>query len=397
MKRRSMICMAILLFLTGCVPTLDRGEEEIIIVEETDEMEEQQFIITPTIDTPENFYRNVLDESGTYLRSQARGVVAHAMNNRIDINQFEVGLMEIASANFDQSEFYFREGSYLTGETINRWLRRFDPEDQRNTDGLNPPLAEGESDEDQMRENPLVLSNVLEHNYFYGSAEEGVNLGGVVVGLALRSVYYFRTEVVGDDGIVRYHFHEETLDLDEVEEQGKEIAQEVVERLRGMAEELREVPITVALYQEEPRGSIVPGSFIAMTQLGEGETMIGEWEAINEQFLFFPSRAARDAYPNQSNVFSQFKTEVEDFFGRSMGVVGKGRYKNDTLEELSIEFNLQSHGKAEIIALTQFISGRVSENFSSDVPVYVYVNSINGPESIIVQYPENEPHIHIYK
>ncbi|WP_178075393.1 CamS family sex pheromone protein, partial [Pseudomonas sp. 2822-17] len=135
-KKFSFICFALLLVLTGCIHSLDRGEEEIIIVEETDEVDEQQYLITPTIDSPENFYRTVLLD-GEYQRSPSRGVVADAMNNRIDMDQFEVGLMEIASTQYDQSEFFFREGTYLEGDTINRWLRRYNPAESRYSDGLN--------------------------------------------------------------------------------------------------------------------------------------------------------------------------------------------------------------------------------------------------------------------
>ncbi|MDQ0254054.1 protein involved in sex pheromone biosynthesis [Evansella vedderi] len=389
----SLIVGSFLLLLSGCIPVLDRGEEEdIIIVEETEDSEEQHYVITPTIDTPENFYRNVLNE-GRYNRSPARGNVADAMNNRIDINQFELGLMEIATAHFPQSDYYFQEGQFLTGDTINSWLRRYDSSETRYMYGLNPPLGEGETDEERMRSNPLILSNVMEHNYWYGSEEEGVNLGGVVIGLALRSVYYFRTE--DEEG--RYHFHEEPLDLEMVEREGRAMAQEVVSRLRN-DERIGDTPITIALFQEQRRGSIVPGSFIAMAELGEGQTTIQNWEPINEQFVFFPSNQGRNTDPNLSNTFSQFRTDVEEFFGRTIGIVGKGRYKNDSLDELTIEFNMQSHGKAEIIALTQFVSGRLNSMFDQiQAPIYVYFNSINGPESLIVRHPDREPYIHIYK
>ncbi|MCD8510391.1 MAG: CamS family sex pheromone protein [Bacillus sp. (in: Bacteria)] len=396
-RKISLIFGSLLLLVSGCIPVLDRGgEEEIIVVEETDDSEEQHYFITPTIDTPENYYRNVLRD-GRYDRSPSRGVVAPSMNNRIDINQFEIGLMEIAMANFSQDQYYFREGQYLTGDTINSWLRRYDPEVTRYMYGLNPPLPEGDDDresmEERMREAPLILSHVMEHNYLTGSEEEGVNLGGVVIGLALKSVYYFRTE--DEDG--GYHFHEQPLDLERVEREGKQMAQEVVSRLRNN-ENIGDVPITIALYQERRRGAIVPGSFIAMTQLGEGQTTIQNWEQINEHFMFFPSREARSADPNLSSAFSQLNTDVEDFFGRNVGIVGKGRYKNDRIEELTIDFNLQSHGKAEIIALTQFVSGRINSNFASlQVPIYVYFTSINGPESLIVQYPDRDPFIHVYK
>ncbi|UCZ53804.1 CamS family sex pheromone protein [Bacillus shivajii] len=415
-KQISLLSVSFLLILSGCIPALERGEEDVIVVEETDEGEEQQYVITPTIDTPEQFYRNVLVD-GKYHRSHTRGNVAHAMNNRIDINQFEVGLLEIAMGQYDSSQYYFQEGQFLDSGTINSWLRRYDPTESRYENGLNPSLGywqdiennaeyetiqdviEDESREDRehrMRYNPLVLSHVMEHNYFYGNEEDGLHLGGVVLGIGLRSVYYFHTD---DEDGGRY-FHEQPLDHPDIDidpiEYGKEAAQVMIERLRE-EEGLEEEPITIALYQEERSGSIVPGSFISMTQVGEGETTIQNWEPIDEQFFFFPSRAANDSLPNQASAFSQFKSDVEGFYDRTIGVVGKGRYKNESLEEMKIEINLQTSRKPEIIALTQFVSGRLSNTFSDQAPVYVYIESVSGPESLIVKYPEEEPYVHIYK
>lgn len=381
------------------MPSVERSEEDVIVIEETEEEEEQEYIITPTIDTAENYYRNVLKD-GVYHRSEARGIVNDAMNNRLDINQFELGLIEIATGIFDQETYYFQEGQFLDGELINSWLSRYkEPEENEdgdmvggNLEGLNPALAEVDNKEEQMRENPLVLSHVMEHNYYSGNEEDGVNLGGVVIGLSLRDVYYFRTE--DEDGGL--YFHEEDLDAEETVQAGKEIAQEILVRLREM-EGLEEVPITFALYQEEKRGSVEPGTFVTMTEVGEGEADIQDWNAVSEDFIVFPSSEASETQPELSSAFSQFREDVEEFFDRSVGVVGRGRYKDERLEELTIELNLQSHGKAEIVALTQFISGRLESTFATQSPIYVYLKSVNGTESIIILYPDQEPYVHIYK
>ncbi|WP_183041074.1 CamS family sex pheromone protein [Salipaludibacillus neizhouensis] len=388
-KKISIIGLGFVILLSGCMPSVERSEEDVIVIEETEEEEEQEYIITPTIDTAENYYRNVLKD-GVYHRSEARGNVAHAMNNTVDINQFELGLIEIATGFFEQENYYFQEGQFLNGELINSWLRRYDEED--NPLGLNPALAEGDSKEEEMRGNPLVLSHVMEHNYYSGNEEDGVNLGGVVIGLSLRDVYYFRTE----DEDERYYFHEEDLDAEETIQAGKEIAQEILVRIREM-EGLAEVPITFALYQEEKRGSVEPGTFISMTEVGKGEADIQDWNAVSEDFIVFPSSEASETQPELSSAFSQFREDVEEFFDRSVGVVGRGRYKDERLEELTIELNLQSHGKAEIVALTQFISGRLESTFATQSPIYVYLKSINGTESIIILYPDQEPYVHIYK
>ena len=387
----AIIFVSMTLLLTACIPMLDRDDEDIIIVEETNNEEGRQYVITPTIDTPENYYRNVL-EDGRYARSDARGTVAPYMSNRLDLNQFEFGLMEIATTAFEQDKYFFREGQFLTGDRINSWLRRHDPDVARNAEGLNPPPANESTDEESLRKSPIVLSHIMEHNYLSGNEAEGVQIGGVVIGLSLQSVYYFRTE----DEAGRYYFHEQTLDLDKVEEQGKEIAQEVLKRFRGMSG-LEEVPISIALYQEQDRGSIVPGSFISMTHVGAGETEIASWEDLDEYFLIFPSSAGIEAHPDIATNISRFTEDIEGFFNRNVGVVGKGRFKGGALEELVIELNLQAHGKAEIVALTQYISGKIKNISTSRAPIYVYVNSVNGQESIVVQYPDQQAFTHIYK
>ncbi|WP_096438913.1 CamS family sex pheromone protein [Alteribacter populi] len=388
-KRLGVLSIVGLLVLSGCLPALER-EEEVIVVEDENEEDEYEYVITPTLETPENYYRNVLRD-GAYQRSPARGNVAHSMNNRIDIDQFEVGLMEIASANFSQDDYYFQEGEFLNGNTINSWLRRYDPSEERYEHGLNPSLGDGDDLEEQMRKNPAYLSHIMEHNYMYEEGEDGVQLGGVVIGLGLRSIYYFRTE--DDEG--RYLFHEEALDDEEVEAAGKEMAQEVLERLRSL-EELQDVPIVIALYQEEKQNSLVPGSFIAMAESNSG-TELGGWEQINEEFYFFPSNAATENRRDQAEAFNQFKNDVDDFFDHSIGVVGRARYKNNDIQEMKIDVNLQSHGKAEIIALTQFISGRLSSTFTFDASIHVYLESVSGTEALIVQYPGEEPFVHVYQ
>ncbi|MBB5172548.1 CamS family sex pheromone protein [Texcoconibacillus texcoconensis] len=404
--KKGLVAVASLLMLTGCNDMGD-SEEEVIVVEETAEEEEQQYVVTPTIQTPENFYRNVLVD-GTYQHSEARGNVAHAMNNRIDIDQFEVGLMEIASSQFPQEEYYFQEGRLLDGETINSWLRRYDPSEERYQFGLNPTLPslgagedededeegkteeeEDKTDEELMRENPAYLSHIMEHNYVLEAEDDGVQLGGIVIGLSLRSVYYFRT--VDEEG--GYWFHQEELDPQEVEAAGREMADEVVSRMRQF-QEIEDVPITVALYQEERRDAIVPGNFIAVGDAGVGDH-IEEWEPVDEEFHFFPPRSS-DAPSAQASEFNNFKADIEDFFEDNIGVVGKGRYKNNDLQEFSIDINLQSHGQAEVIALTQFISGRLDQHFTFNAPIDILIQSTNGPEALIVEHPDQEPFVHIY-
>ncbi|AOM83922.1 CamS family sex pheromone protein [Salisediminibacterium beveridgei] len=381
-----------LFMLSGCLQQADEEEEQDVIVVEETEDEESEVVFTPTVDSDDNFYRTVL-EDGTYYRSDARGVVSDAFRNRVDLDHFERGLTELASGVYSTDEYYFTEGQQLSGDLINSWIRRYDPEIENELQrGLNPELAGSDDDpmDERMRDAPLMISHIMEHNYWRGSEEEGAQLDGIMIGIGLRAVYYFNT--TNEDGTI--NFYEESLDESEVQEYGREQAQVILNRLRSR-EDLQDVPISFALYQEKPDGAVAPGGFTAFAQVDGGSLQIGGWEDIDENFIVFPSSEASSYDANLSNQMSQFREEVEDFFDRKIGAVGVGRYNNDILEELTIELNLQSHGQAEIIALSQFISDRLNEVLTVQVPIKVYVESINGMEAIIIQHPDEEPFMHV--
>jgi protein involved in sex pheromone biosynthesis len=82
--------------------------------------------------------------------SGARGQVVGDLNTRLDVDEFETGLMRLASEQFPTDDYLFQEGQYLDGKTVNKWLERkrtsnqlkeekMKPEDNI---GLNPPISD---------------------------------------------------------------------------------------------------------------------------------------------------------------------------------------------------------------------------------------------------------------
>lgn len=399
MKKLGIGLLLLIVVLTGCTGILER-EEDIIVIEETEEQEEAQVIISPNLNTPENYYRTVLQE-GDYLHSEARGLVPHAINNRIDINQLEIGLMELASTRFPQSDFYFQEGQYLEGIAINSWLRRHDPELKGYSEGLNPPLPEMEENFGQMEtweqvrhertrheSAPSYLSHLMEHNYLQETENGSIELSGLVLGISINSVYYYQTENYGP-------VYDVQLEDKDIFEAGKAIASEVLTRVRER-DNLANVPIVIAIYKEAPRQSIVPGTFMAMTVV-EPDKRIESWESINDAHYFFPSSQATRDHREDATRFDSFKKDIDDFFDNYSGVVGKGRYKNDQIQELTIDINLETNGKAEVIAMTQYITDRLKKHFPPALRMQIYLNSLEGAESIIVRHANEEPFVHIYR
>lgn len=401
MKKLGSGLLLLIVVLTGCMGILER-EEDIIVIDETEELEEeqQQVVISPNLNTPENYYRTVLQE-GDYRHSEARGLVPHAISNRIDINKVEIGLMELASTRFPQSDFFFQEGQYIEGAVINRWLRRFDPDIEKYSEGLNPPLPKTEENVEQMEpgeqvslertrheSEPAYLSHLMEHNYLRETKNGTIELSGLVLGISLNSVYYYQTEDYGP-------VYDVQLEAEEILEAGKAIASEVLARVRER-DNLADVPIVIALYKEAPRQSIVPGKFMAITVV-EPEKRIESWEAINDAHYFFPSRQATTDHRIDASRFDSFKEDIDSFFDNYSGVVGKARYKNNQIQELTIDINLQTNSKAEVIAMTQYITDRLKKYFPETLTVQIYLTSLEGAEAIVVRHANEDPFIHIYR
>ncbi|WP_339193449.1 CamS family sex pheromone protein [Aeribacillus sp. FSL W8-0870] len=383
MKKLLIIAAACMAVLSAC--SQDIGEPE-QIVQETEESTEEKAII-PKYRISEDYYKMLVP----FKTSEARGLVASNLNTRFDIDEFETGLMRMASDKFPTDKYVFQEGQYLDKKTVQNWLGRKlegkDLEEAKRKDksfkneGLNPPESSEKS--------PIYVTHILEHNYLVKKDEKTLELGGVSIGLALNSVYYYRTE----DGIQK----ENKIDKATVEKKGKEIAQVVVKRLRNI-EGLEKVPIVVSLYEQAPKSSIVPGHFFARTIVDGGSENIGKWENINEEYYFFPSEEGTKKKPDDANTFKRLKGDIEDFFPNYTGIIGKAFYQDGEMKQMKIEIPVQFYGKTEVIAFTQFLTGKVVEYYKDYISLEVTINSSRGPEALIVREPGQEkPTVHVFQ
>jgi len=383
LKKLLIIAAACMAVLSAC--SQDIGEPE-QIVQETEESTEEKAII-PKYRISEDYYKMLVP----FKTSEARGLVASNLNTRFDVDEFETGLMRMASDKFPTDKYVFQEGQYLDKKTVQNWLSRKlegkDLEEAKKKDksfkneGLNPPESSEKS--------PIYVTHILEHNYLVKKDEKTLELGGVSIGLALNSVYYYRTE----DGIQK----ENKIDKATIEKKGKEIAQVVVKRLRDI-EGLEKVPIVVSLYEQAPKSSIVPGHFFARTIVDGGSENIGKWENINEEYYFFPSEEGTKKKPDDANTFKRLKGDIEDFFPNYTGVIGKAFYQDGEMKQMKIEIPVQFYGKTEVIAFTQFLTGKVVEYYKNYISLEVTINSSRGPEALIVREPgQDKPTVHVFQ
>lgn len=389
MKRIVAACSIVLLLLSGCLPGAPETEPQ--IVEEG--KEDEEVIISRDIDTTDRYYRSVLP----FYASDSRGFILDGVDNRLDIDEFEMGLIRLSQTVFDPDDYFIRDGQILQKNDIQEWINRRSKDSPK---GLNQAL--GVSDSASVKEkleanknNPRYLSFVLEQNYMVEKGDN-IELGGITIGISLNSIYYY--SVKDNEG----NIHSGEVDLRENEkkivEEGKEMAQQVVNDLREK-QDAQDVPILVALYIEESRESLVPGRFVSVASVGSGKSAIGSWDDLDERHYLFPSAEVTKDHRSDAEQFNNFKAKVESFFPNFTGVIGKGFYKNGELQKMVVEIPVQFHGKSELIAFTQYVTDIVASQFlGDDIPLEVNITSMDKQEAVIVKTPEREdPFVHIYR
>ncbi|WP_026701528.1 CamS family sex pheromone protein [Salibacterium aidingense] len=390
-RKSAILASASFLLLAGCIPGWepDDGEEGVDIEQEEETTEDGEVEVSPEIPSLDNYYRSILQD-GEYISGAAREFHRDVMYNRMDLERIEVGMQELATEEFNQEDYFFREGQFIGGSELNNWVRR---QSGDNEAGLNPPLGEG-GFEEQESSQPRPLSNIIEHNYVVENNEGNLQVGGIVIGLSMNSIYYFRKH--NEDGTYG-PWLQEAISREESLQAAKEIASQVLERLRREDREngaLRSVPIMFAVFREAPRDSSVPGNFIA-TGTAQPEEEVNNWQNLNEDHLLFPSSEATEKQREDAEAFNQFRDEVNDFFENFVGVVGEGYYQNGEWRELSVEIPITFYSETEIIAFTQHVTDKVEQRFP-DLSVEVEINSSKGAEALIVKEPGEEPYIHVY-
>ncbi|MUV38601.1 putative lipoprotein YerH [Lentibacillus sp. JNUCC-1] len=373
MKKLAIGIMSLFLVVTGCVPNMNQEEE---VVEKEDEPKEEPSIVTSYQLNEEN-YRTILP----YKTSAARGVITDQVANRVDIDEMEEGLKRLSKSHFDPEKYFFREGQYLSN--VKTLIDQLNPDKDPFDDKEDVSLK---AKADYQKENPRYLSHILEQNFLKKNEDNTVEVVGVSIALALKSVYHFTV-----DG----HQYSKKLDKKKALQAGKEDAQAILEELRKN-EELQNVPIMIALYQEEDQASPVPGNYEAVTYAEPPGRMVGDWEQVKEENILFPSKEAEEKYFDDYQMMKRFGEGIAEFFPNYVGYVGKGFYIDENLKQLNIEIPIEFYGKGESVGFTQYVYGLVKETFGTQYDLQIEVTSENRTESLIYRKAgEDEPNVYI--
>lgn len=396
MKKRIFIVVGLSLALAACGPNNDDSQSsQDTSSEKTNDVKK---IVTDKNVQGEN-YRTILP----FKESQARGLTQENMSNNFNGEDFESGLLEISKEVYPTDEFLYQDGQFLDKKTIQAYLKpklsktELDKMSDKEKEahqasenlGLNPSVN-GEKNEEKIAKNtPQVLSNILEQNFYDNGDTEGKDIKGLTIGLAMNQVYYYQKEKYGETFSVN-------LDKKKVEQQGQEMAEEMLSRLREN-DELKDIPITFAIYMQSGKDQIIPGSFVSYATSEENGEKLKEWNKVNEQTVLVPSSEASDLNEQINANFRDFNDSLQAYFTNFTQAVGKAKFKDKKLQSLSIDLPIDYYGKAELIGITQYVTQLAEKDFGKVEEYEIHIKDGNASRALITKTKDDkEPQVHIY-
>jgi len=347
-----------------------------------------------------DYYRTLLP----FKESQARGLTSSNMTSAYNGDAFETGLFRISRKVFSPDDYLFRDGQLLNKNAVESYLEpQFTKQeiDAMNEDtriernayanfGLNPS-HKGETDPEKIAEqSPAYLSHILEQDYFTERDAKKEKISGMTIGLAMNSVYYYQKEQYGE-------IYARQLNEKESEKKGKEMAEEILSRLR-VKSELKEIPITFAIFIQSSSESIVPGHFVSYSVSEKGSKSVGKWKNVNEEYTLLPSSEAGELNKKLNNDFKQFNDSLQSFFPNFTQAIGTGYFVDDKVREVTINVPLDYYGRAEVVGVTQYISDLSMKYFSNLDNLEISIVDSDKPLALITKTKDDKhPEIYVYK
>lgn len=399
MKRTIILFISAILVLTACGNNDEKSKEQSNEKEQQKESGSVKEIATDKNVQGDN-YRTILP----FKESQARGLLQDNMANSYNGEDFENGLLDLSKTVFPTDDYLYQDGQYLDKDMINAFLNpkytkdevnKMDESDRKEKKanenlGLNPS-HKGETDPEKIAEqSPAYLSNILEQDFYASGDTKGKKIKGMTIGLAMNSTYYYQKEKDGET-------YSKDLDDKEIEKQGKQMAEELLSRIREN-KDLKEIPIHFAIYKQSGENSIVPGEFIAGTTVEDGKTRINDWKDINQKTALLPSEEAGELDENLNSDFKQFNDNLQTYFNNFTQAVGTVKFDNKKAKQLSVDLPIDYYGKAETIGITQYVTEQADKYFDGIDEYEIHIKDGNNPKALISKTKDDkEPQVHIYK
>ncbi|USQ69226.1 CamS family sex pheromone protein [Companilactobacillus allii] len=312
---------------------------------------------------------DVLMSNGKYKTSAISGITASDNSNTFNSRSFESGLLNLSKQQFSTNSYVFQEGQVLSAATVTDWLGR---KSKKNPTGLNPASNGSKS---ETKRAPMYFQQMLEEDYL--QKQDGkYKLAGISIGIAMNKIDYYQKKQYGAT-------YQTTITREEQKTEGQRVAKEVVKRLRKRSN-VGNIPITVGLYSVAPEDTLVGGTYFQYSVSKSGD--LGNFKDLGYKNQVLPVVNDETAINSgDSDSFSNFKDNIQDYFPNLSGVTAQAHYDGTTLKSMDITINTQFDGLAQVTSFTQFVQQSASKYLPTNVDLDINIQTVDSQQAVVTR------------
>lgn len=342
MKKLLIVCLC-LLMMTGCSSS------------DSDKKEKSSTDTSSTDSLDNSFYPMV--NLGTNLIRENYYADFYSSDDFQNIGR---ELQILATEHFSTSEYYMSEGLQLVKKDKDKLLKRADdPKQYPYT--LQPD--KGSSLEDV--QNPAMVENICEQDLYVKNGTD-YTLSGMAIAI-----------IVDPTGGSDHRLSDNTIN-----NFGKQAIEKLYQYLQSK-KDLKDVPVLIAVYQENVNSeNSYNGKFILSSYCTGGS--VGDIHSLDYDTYIFTSDDATNADESTASQFSVFKNNLKNASTEAIGVIGYGKYRNNTIQSLKIQLTVNVKTYTELIYLIELAADEMDSRFTG-FDCYAVVNDQDGLKAVIIK------------
>ncbi|MED3123557.1 CamS family sex pheromone protein [Bacillus wiedmannii] len=331
MKKMALSFAVVSLLLGACSNNTISKKDEVI------QKDTKEKSMIPRTAVSKDYYRTVIP-----LKEQKVINTANIKtNSKLDLAEYENGLMNIAAQQFDTESHVLQLSQYIPEKLVDELVAKVEAP---------------------------ILTNIIEQDYFGKQNSNELSLSGVVIGLAMSS----------------------SVSNEEAMSKGAEVAKQLIEAI-NKNEKYNKSPITFAIFKQESTSSLKNGTYIASATVQKNDTNIGNWSTIDEQAYSYPSDEFKQAHGEDNTKITEFADAMKGFStGDFIPVNAKVSYKKNQMDALNMNIVIKYNGKTELMALTQMAAQSMLDKLPKDAKVQLQIKSESKIEAIIIKEKNSE-------
>ncbi|MFP3378204.1 CamS family sex pheromone protein [Bacillus sp. SIMBA_069] len=331
MKKMALSFAVVSLLLGACSNNTISKKDEVI------QKDTKEKSMIPRTAVSKDYYRTVIP-----LKEQKVINTANIKtNSKLDLAEYENGLMNIAAQQFDTESHVLQLSQYIPEKLVDELVAKVEAP---------------------------ILTNIIEQDYFGKQNSNELSLSGVVIGLAMSS----------------------SVSNEEAMSKGAEVAKQLIEAI-NKNDKYNKSPITFAIFKQESTSSLKNGTYIASATVQKNDTNIGNWSTIDEQAYSYPSDEFKQAHGEDNTKITEFADAMKGFStGDFIPVNAKVSYKKNQMDALNMNIVIKYNGKTELMALTQMAAQSMLDKLPKDAKVQLQIKSESKIEAIIIKEKNSE-------